>query len=402
MEPRVEAAGSRRGFSLRESLPRESRSLPATSIARACALVRPVRRAVIPAAGRGTRMHPFSLSVPKELAPLGSTPAIHFVLDEAERAGIDEAIVVTAPGKELLRRHLELAQAQGAWPGLRLRFAMQEEPTGLADAIALAGAAARVRALRGAPARQRLARPGSSTRTLLDLWRARQRGGRRPRARLRARAASSATRVASTRGRSRAARSRSIACTTSDRAASRSRATNPCRVLRACGRYVFGSDVFDAARRRREGNAIGELDEVPAVQRLARDGSLIGALLPMPLFDVGHPIGAARRERFISRAADRRSQLSAPPLSSRFGLLLRDWRNGGASAERGRPRGSAEDPSRAPGRFKDPNRGPDERSFVRAREESAWMPTAPPSSETTPRSTPRSPARKNASAAASS
>jgi UTP-glucose-1-phosphate uridylyltransferase len=69
----------------------------------------------------------------------------------------------------------------------------------------------------------------------------------------------------------------------------------PATILRAVGRYVLGPHFFDlleATRRTRatEGGA-HELDEVPAVQALARDGDLLGALLPMPLFDVGYPAG---------------------------------------------------------------------------------------------------------------
>ena len=48
----------------------------------------------------------------------------------------------------------------------------------------------------------------------------------------------------------------------------------------------------------------GELDEVPAVQRLARDGRLVGAMLPMPLFDVGHPSGLLAASAHLSSRAD--------------------------------------------------------------------------------------------------
>ena len=48
-----------------------------------------VRKALIPAAGRGTRFLPLTKSVPKELAPIVSTPALEFVVAEASRNGID-------------------------------------------------------------------------------------------------------------------------------------------------------------------------------------------------------------------------------------------------------------------------------------------------------------------------
>ena len=53
-----------------------------------------VRTAVIPAAGLGTRFLPASKAVPKELMPIGDTPALQIVIDEALGAGIDHVVVV--------------------------------------------------------------------------------------------------------------------------------------------------------------------------------------------------------------------------------------------------------------------------------------------------------------------
>ncbi|MDE3113906.1 MAG: NTP transferase domain-containing protein, partial [Chloroflexota bacterium] len=64
--------------------------------------VQPVRVAVIPAAGLGTRFLPVTKSVPKELLPLVDVPIIDVVVSEAVAAGCDEIVVVTAPGKEPL------------------------------------------------------------------------------------------------------------------------------------------------------------------------------------------------------------------------------------------------------------------------------------------------------------
>jgi UTP--glucose-1-phosphate uridylyltransferase len=61
-----------------------------------------VTRALIPAAGRGTRMLPFSKTVPKELAPLVSTPALEYVVAEAAAHGITDVLIVCGPGKEAL------------------------------------------------------------------------------------------------------------------------------------------------------------------------------------------------------------------------------------------------------------------------------------------------------------
>lgn len=58
-----------------------------------------VRKALIPAAGRGTRFLPFTKSVPKELAPVVTTPALELVVGEAAANGITDVILVVSPGK---------------------------------------------------------------------------------------------------------------------------------------------------------------------------------------------------------------------------------------------------------------------------------------------------------------
>ncbi len=64
--------------------------------------MKPVRTAVIPAGGLGTRFLPVSRAVPKELLPLVDTPIIDFVVSEAAAAGIERVVLVIAPGKESL------------------------------------------------------------------------------------------------------------------------------------------------------------------------------------------------------------------------------------------------------------------------------------------------------------
>lgn len=59
----------------------------------------PVRVAVIPAAGLGTRFLPVSKTVPKEMLPLVDVPILDLVVSEAVAAGCDEVVVVSAPGK---------------------------------------------------------------------------------------------------------------------------------------------------------------------------------------------------------------------------------------------------------------------------------------------------------------
>ncbi|MBE6381232.1 MAG: UTP--glucose-1-phosphate uridylyltransferase [Lentisphaerae bacterium] len=64
-----------------------------------------VRKAVIPAAGFGTRFLPFTRAVPKEMIPLVDKPVIQYVIEEAAAAGIEDILIITSSGKEAMRDH---------------------------------------------------------------------------------------------------------------------------------------------------------------------------------------------------------------------------------------------------------------------------------------------------------
>jgi UTP--glucose-1-phosphate uridylyltransferase len=68
-----------------------------------------VRKAVIPAAGLGTRFLPATKAVPKELLPIVDTPTIQYVVAEAVAAGVRDIILVCARGKESIVDHFDLA-----------------------------------------------------------------------------------------------------------------------------------------------------------------------------------------------------------------------------------------------------------------------------------------------------
>ncbi len=67
----------------------------------------PVRKAVLPVAGHGTRFLPASKAVPKEMLPLVDRPAIQYVVEECVRAGIDDVLLVTSMGKSALEDHFD-------------------------------------------------------------------------------------------------------------------------------------------------------------------------------------------------------------------------------------------------------------------------------------------------------
>ena len=66
-----------------------------------------VKKAVIPAAGLGTRFLPVTKSMPKEMLPLVDTPAIHYVVKEALDAGIDDIIIITGRGKRAVEDYFD-------------------------------------------------------------------------------------------------------------------------------------------------------------------------------------------------------------------------------------------------------------------------------------------------------
>ena len=109
-----------------------------------------IRKAVIPAAGLGTRFLPVTRSVPKELLPILDRPMLQYVVAEAAEAGITEVIVVTAPGKEgiagYFRPQPELEERLAGNPALLERarsgaslanvtYVIQERPLGLGHAV---------------------------------------------------------------------------------------------------------------------------------------------------------------------------------------------------------------------------------------------------------------------------
>ncbi len=68
-----------------------------------------VRKAVIPAAGLGTRFLPATKAIPKEMLPIVDIPTIQLVIDEAARAGIRDVVVVNGRGKSAIEDHFDHA-----------------------------------------------------------------------------------------------------------------------------------------------------------------------------------------------------------------------------------------------------------------------------------------------------
>ena len=88
-------------------------------------------KALIPAAGHGTRFLPITRVVPKEMLPIGAKPAIQLIVEEALKAGAEEVVVIISREKEIIRRYFEGDEALAA----KIRWTYQAEQKGLGHAV---------------------------------------------------------------------------------------------------------------------------------------------------------------------------------------------------------------------------------------------------------------------------
>ena len=66
-----------------------------------------IKKAVIPAAGLGTRVLPASKSMPKEMLPIVDKPAIQYIVEEAVKSGIEDILIITSRGKTTVEDHFD-------------------------------------------------------------------------------------------------------------------------------------------------------------------------------------------------------------------------------------------------------------------------------------------------------
>ena len=114
-----------------------------------------IRKAVIPAAGFGTRMLPFTKAVPKELIPLIDKPVIQYVVEEAVDSGLDDILLILSSGKDAVLKHFQavpelearlketgkielLTQITTIGKGAKISCVYQEDLDGLGGAVKLA------------------------------------------------------------------------------------------------------------------------------------------------------------------------------------------------------------------------------------------------------------------------
>ncbi|MEY2192766.1 UTP--glucose-1-phosphate uridylyltransferase GalU [Neobacillus sp. BF23-41] len=111
-----------------------------------------VRKAIIPAAGLGTRFLPATKAMPKEMLPIVDKPTIQYIVEEAVESGIEDIIIVTGKGKRAIEDHFDnsfeleqnllekgklelLNEVQKSSKMVDIHYIRQKEPKGLGHAI---------------------------------------------------------------------------------------------------------------------------------------------------------------------------------------------------------------------------------------------------------------------------
>lgn len=112
---------------------------------------KPIKRAVIPAAGLGTRFLPATKATPKEMLPIVDKPTIQYIVEEALASGIEDIIIITGRSKRAIEDHFdrsveleltlqetgktELLKMIKEISDIRIHYIRQKEPRGLGHAI---------------------------------------------------------------------------------------------------------------------------------------------------------------------------------------------------------------------------------------------------------------------------
>lgn len=267
--------------------------------------------AVIPTAGRGTRMLPAAAVVPKALLPVGLRPMLHWALEEALDAGITGLVIVVGPGQEAIRAYVEAAaDASGSDSALgrlgeklaaaEVCWVEQPEPRGVGDAFV------RCRPVTGdadfavllpdnwfharEPAIGQVARTRAAT-GLCTLGLTR----------VPADEAELFGNVGGVRLQALGGDSHRILAL-QDKAPGTFRAAGA-SALRGCARYVAGPELYDALEATGP-PPDGEWDDVPAFQYLITTLGLAGHHIHGRHYDVGHPAGFLAAAAYLNEVGE--------------------------------------------------------------------------------------------------
>lgn len=289
---------------------------------------RQVRKALIPAAGRGTRFLPLTKAVPKELAPIVSTPTIELVVAEAAAHGLQDVLLVLGPGKGAIADYFDaspeleaaldkkgdtagLAAVRRASELARIHQVQQLDPRGLGDAVARGEEFAAGGPLAVLLPDDLIDERDALLGPMLDVYR--EHGGvvigllEVPRADI-----GSYGCVVPAGGSDPAADVVAIADLVEKPAPEEAPST-----LAIIGRYVLPPQIFDALRRTAPGSG-GEIQLTDAMRALARAGVPVhGVVFRGRRYDTGNRLEYAKAVVQLA--------LRHPEIGADFGAWLRDY-----------------------------------------------------------------------------
>lgn len=106
-------------------------------------MTKAIKKAVIPAAGLGTRFLPMTKALPKEMLPIVDKPVMQYVVEEAIAAGIEEILIITGKDKGAIENHFDKSNIENGqldeidemMKHVSLLYTRQREPQGLGDAV---------------------------------------------------------------------------------------------------------------------------------------------------------------------------------------------------------------------------------------------------------------------------
>jgi UTP--glucose-1-phosphate uridylyltransferase len=282
-----------------------------------------VRKAVIPAAGLGTRFLPASKSSPKEMLPVVDKPSIQYVVEEAVRAGITDILVITGRAKRAIEDHFDrnfeleyyleqagkhelLKEVQASAELADIHYVRQRDPLGLGHAVSVARSHIGNEPFAVLLADDIMIDDSTLLRAMLDVH---DRYGR---------SVVALQEVAPDEVSS-------YGCVEPDslhedlveirRIVEKPRPEEAPSNLAVMGRYVFTPEIFDALDRIQPGRG-GELQLTDAIQLLLEEQTVYGQRLKFGRYDVGQKVDFLRAN--IELALDR------PDLGPQVEAILRD------------------------------------------------------------------------------
>jgi len=282
-----------------------------------------VTKAVIPAAGMGTRFLPATKAQPKEMLPVVDKPAIQYVVEEASAAGLSDILIVTGRGKRTIEDHFDRSFELEAFleskdkfdelKGVReitdlaqIHYIRQRDPRGLGDAVAVAEPH-----VGGEPFAVLLGDDlvAEGDPLLQEMLRIHERFGR------------SVIAVAEV-PRSEISLYGSIEPETIEdnlvrvaRVVEKPRPEDAPSNLAVIGRYVLTPEIFDALRVLEAGHG-GEIQLTDAINTLAEEQAVYAYVMDRPRFDIGNRLDYLKAT--VELAVDRED------LGPEFREFLRD------------------------------------------------------------------------------